>query len=112
MTAPAEKNTMVVTAARRVSRTNTYVSFSLFLHAKNPTTSTNVTLRHVDMRSCRLEAARLGNPASRKAALRRLSRRVDDPRVIAFRHALEQKSALADPTVATRALHALAELRK
>ncbi|HEY5282895.1 MAG TPA: hypothetical protein VIM14_08910, partial [Polyangia bacterium] len=58
-----------------------------------------------------IEAARLGNPASRKAALRRLSRRVDDPRVIAFRHALEQKSALADPTVATGALHALAELR-
>ena len=58
-----------------------------------------------------LAAARLGDVVSRKTALRRLSRRVHDPRVVAFRHALEKKSAKGDATVAAGALHALAELR-
>ena len=57
-----------------------------------------------------LAAARLGNAAARKTALRRLSRRVHDPRVVAFRHALEKKST-GDATVGTGALRALAELR-
>jgi len=59
-----------------------------------------------------LAAARLGDdPNARRRALRRLSRRVHDPRVIAFRHALEKKAAENDTTVAAGALHALAELR-
>ena len=58
-----------------------------------------------------LAAARLGEAAERQAALRRLSRRLQDPRVIAFRHALEKKAIGSDITVAWGALRALAELR-
>ena len=58
-----------------------------------------------------LAAARLGDTASRRTALRRLSRRVHDPRVRAFRRALEKKAGEGDPTVAAGALRALAELR-
>jgi hypothetical protein len=58
-----------------------------------------------------LAAARLGDVASRKTALRRLSRRIHDVRVVAFRHALENKSTQGDPTAAAGALNALAELR-
>jgi hypothetical protein len=58
-----------------------------------------------------LAAARLGDAASRKTALRRLSRRIHDPRVVAFRQALEKKSAKGDPTVAAGALYSLGELR-
>jgi hypothetical protein len=58
-----------------------------------------------------LAAARLGDVASRKTALRRLSRRVHDARVVAFRNALEKKAVQADPTAAAGALNALAELR-
>jgi hypothetical protein len=58
-----------------------------------------------------LAAARLGDAKARRTALRRLSRRVHDPRVIAFRRALEMKAAQGDPTNAEGALRALAELR-
>ena len=58
-----------------------------------------------------LAAARLGDPSARRTALRRLSRRVHDPRVIAFRRGLEKKSAEGDATVAAGALRALTELR-
>ncbi len=58
-----------------------------------------------------LEAARLGDAAARRTALARLSRRLLDARVIAFRHALEKKAAQGDATVATGALRALSELR-
>jgi hypothetical protein len=58
-----------------------------------------------------LAAARLGNAASRRTALRRLSRRVHDPRVRAFRRALEKKAEEGDATIAAGALRALAELR-
>ena len=58
-----------------------------------------------------LTAARLGDANARRTALRRLSRRVHDPRVIAFRHALEKKAEKDDATVAAGALRALAELR-
>jgi Type II secretion system (T2SS), protein E, N-terminal domain len=58
-----------------------------------------------------LAAARLGDASARRTALRRLSRRVHDPRVIAFRHMLEKKAAQGDPINATGALRALAELR-
>jgi len=58
-----------------------------------------------------LTAARLGDAKARRTALRRLSRRVDDPRVIAFRRALEKRAAQGDPTNAEGALRALAELR-
>jgi len=58
-----------------------------------------------------LVAARLGEAADRQSALRRLSRRLQDPRVIAFRHALERKASGSDITVACGALRALAELR-
>jgi hypothetical protein len=58
-----------------------------------------------------LSAARLGDPAARRAALRRLSRHVLDPRVLAFRHALSKKAEHAEPAIAAGALAALAELR-
>jgi hypothetical protein len=58
-----------------------------------------------------LAAARLGDANARRTALRRLSRRVHDPRVIAFRHALEKKAEKGDATVVAGALRALAELR-
>jgi hypothetical protein len=58
-----------------------------------------------------LSAARLGDANARRKALRRLSRRVLDPRVISFRCTLEKKAATGDATVAAGALRALAELR-
>jgi hypothetical protein len=58
-----------------------------------------------------LAAARLGDANARRTALRRLSRRAHDPRVIAFRHTLEKKAAQGEATSAVGALHALAELR-
>jgi hypothetical protein len=58
-----------------------------------------------------LAAARLGEPVARRAALRRLTRHVQDPRVIAFRHALLRKAEQADLDIAVSALVGLAELR-
>jgi hypothetical protein len=58
-----------------------------------------------------LAAARLGDPIRRRAALRRLTQHVHDPRVLAFRHALLKKAEQADATVAVGALAALADLR-
>lgn len=58
-----------------------------------------------------LAAARLGDPAARRTALRRLTEHVHDARVIAFRHALLKKAAQSDPGVAVGALAALADLR-
>ena len=58
-----------------------------------------------------LGAARLGDAAARKAALRRLSRHVQDGRVIAYRHALLKKAEQSEPTIAVSALSSLAELR-
>jgi hypothetical protein len=58
-----------------------------------------------------LAAARLGDATARRRALRRLSRHVQTPRVIAFRHALEKKAAESNSTVAVGALRALSELR-
>jgi hypothetical protein len=58
-----------------------------------------------------IAAARLGDPAARRAALRRLSRHLHDPRVLAFRHALAKKAEQAEPAIAASALSALAELR-
>jgi len=78
--------------------------------ARDMRTPTPVTAG-VDPVETLLSAARLGDPAARRTALRRLSRRVHDPRVMAFRRGLEKKSAGGDPTVATGALRALAELR-
>lgn len=57
-----------------------------------------------------LIAARLGDAQSRRSALRLLARRLDDPRVVAFRHALEKKAAVNDGAAAG-ALRAIAELR-
>lgn len=58
-----------------------------------------------------LAAARLGEPVARRAALRRLTRHVQDPRVIAFRHALLRKAEHSEPAIAVAALVSLAELR-
>jgi len=58
-----------------------------------------------------LAAARLGEPVARRAALRRLTRYVGEPRVVAFRHALLRKAEHAEPPVAVSALASLAELR-
>lgn len=58
-----------------------------------------------------LSAARLGDPVARKAALRRLTRRAQDGRVIAFRRTLEEKARQSDAKIAIGALGALAELR-
>ena len=58
-----------------------------------------------------LVAARLGEAAERQSALRRLSRRLQDPRVVAFRHTLQKKAGGSDITAACGALRALAELR-
>ncbi len=58
-----------------------------------------------------LAAARLGDATARRSALRRDSRRVQDARVVAFRHALERKSTQGERIAATGALQALAELR-
>ncbi|MBN2577303.1 MAG: hypothetical protein JXP73_22260 [Deltaproteobacteria bacterium] len=65
----------------------------------------------VDRIDTLLAAARLGDLVARRAALRRLSRHVHDPRVLAFRHALVRKAEQADPAIAMSALEALAELR-
>jgi hypothetical protein len=56
-------------------------------------------------------AARLGDAASRKSALRHLACRLGDHRVIELRRAFEKKAHDADPTVATTALQALTHLR-
>jgi hypothetical protein len=56
-------------------------------------------------------AARLGNAVARRSALRHLSRRLGDPRVLALRHGLERKARDPKSTVATTALQALAYLR-
>jgi len=66
---------------------------------------------NVDRVETLLAAARLGDPPSRKVALRWLSRHVLDPRVIAFRHALVRKAEQAEPAIAVVALTSLAELR-
>ncbi len=58
-----------------------------------------------------LAAARLGEPVARRAALRRLTRHVGEPRVVAFRHALLKKAEHGDPAIAVAALTSLAELR-
>jgi hypothetical protein len=58
-----------------------------------------------------LAAARLGEPVARRAALRRLTQHVHDPRVIAFRHALLKKAEQAETPVALGALAALSDLR-
>jgi hypothetical protein len=56
-------------------------------------------------------AARLGDAAARKSALRHLACRLADPRVTELRRAFEKKAHDQDPTVATTALQALAQLR-
>lgn len=56
-------------------------------------------------------AARLGDAAARKSALRHLTGRLGDPRVIELRRAFEKKAHDKDPKVATTALQALAQLR-
>jgi HEAT repeat protein len=71
---------------------------------------TSTTGSGVDEVETLLIAARLGDAQSRRSALRLLARRLDDPRVIAFRHALEKKAAGNDGA-ATGALRAIAELR-
>jgi len=58
-----------------------------------------------------IAAARLGDSAARKSALRHLARRLGDPRVVALRRGLEKKAQAKDPTVATSALSALSVLR-
>lgn len=58
-----------------------------------------------------IAAARLGDAAARKSALRHLSRRLGNPRVIELRCGLEKKTYDKNPTVATTALQALAHLR-
>jgi hypothetical protein len=73
-------------------------------------TPTPVTVG-VDPIETLLAAARLGDPTARRRALRRLSRRLDDHRVLAFRHALERKAIHGGPVIAAGALRALAELR-
>jgi hypothetical protein len=65
----------------------------------------------VDRVDTLLAAARLGDPPARKAALRRLARHLQEPRVIAFRHALLKKAREAEPAIAVAALSALAEMR-
>jgi hypothetical protein len=56
-------------------------------------------------------AARLGDAAARKSALRHLTCRLGDPRVMELRRAFEKKAHDRAPTVATTALQALAHLR-
>jgi hypothetical protein len=58
-----------------------------------------------------LAAARLGDVTARRSALRHLSRRLRDPRVVALRHTLEQKAAGKDAIAACGALRALSDLR-
>jgi hypothetical protein len=58
-----------------------------------------------------LAAARLGEAVARRAALRRLTRYVGEPRVVAFRHALLRKAEHAEPAIAVSALASLAQLR-
>jgi hypothetical protein len=78
--------------------------------AAEPRTPTPVatTLDRIDTL---LHAARLGEPVARRAALRRLTRHVGEPRVVAFRHALLRKAEHAEPAIAVSALASLAELR-
>lgn len=56
-------------------------------------------------------AARLGDARARRSALRHLSCRLGDPRVIELRRHFERKARDSDPTVATTALQALTHLR-
>ena len=58
-----------------------------------------------------LETARLGDEATRASAWRALSRRLQDPRVVAVSRSLQARLSGPDPAVATAALAALAELR-
>ena len=58
-----------------------------------------------------LGVARLGDDSARRTALRRLSRRLQDRRVVAYRHSLEAKAAQSDARVSAGALAALSELR-
>jgi hypothetical protein len=76
----------------------------------DPRTPTPVAVS-LDRVDTLLGAARLGDPPARRAALRQLSRHVQDPRVIAFRHFLAKKAEQAEPAVAVSALSSLAELR-
>jgi len=56
-------------------------------------------------------AARLGDVAVRRSALRHLARRLGDPREVELRRSLEKKAGAKDPTVAISALQALGDLR-
>jgi hypothetical protein len=58
-----------------------------------------------------IEAARLGDLQARKLALRRLARHLQDPRVVAFRHALLRKAREAETVIGMAALSAVAEMR-
>jgi hypothetical protein len=58
-----------------------------------------------------IAAARLGDPTARKSALRHLSRRLRDPRVVELRHGLQKKAQAKDVTMATSAIQALTHLR-
>jgi len=78
-------------------------------HREKPTPTP--LLRGSDPTETYLAAARLGDLEARRSALRHLSHRLRDPRVVAFRHALEQKAVGADATAACGALRALADLR-
>jgi hypothetical protein len=71
-------------------------------------TSTTSAVDHVETL---LLAARLGDASARLSALRLQARQLDDPRVIAFRHALEKRASTTHNASPVGALHALAELR-
>ncbi len=71
---------------------------------------TSTTGGGVDEVETLLIAARFGDAEARRSALRLLARRLDHPRVVAFRHALEKKAADTD-SAAAGALRAIAELR-
>lgn len=76
----------------------------------DPRTPTPVVMS-LDRIETLLAAARLGDPPARRVALRRLSRHVQDPRVISFRHAMLKKAEQPDAAIAVSALASLAELR-
>lgn len=75
--------------------------------ARTPTPVSSV----IDAVDTWLAAARLGESAAREAALRRLSHRLQDSRVVSFRQGLEKKVAGSDMTAACGALRALTQLR-
>jgi len=89
------------TSARAVVRDSSLVE------ARTPT-PVATTLDRIDTL---LAAARLGEPVARRAALRRLTRHVGEPRVVAFRHRLLRKAEHGEPAMAIGALDSLAELR-